>query len=203
MFTGIVREIGTVVALDAGEDAARIVVEAPATAAEDVRIGDSISLNGCCLTVTAIDETRLTFTAVRETLELTSLGALAVGSSLNVEPALRVSDRLGGHIVQGHVDGCGTIEAIEDEAEGKRLTVAAPEEVMRYCVYKGSIAVDGVSLTIAALREEAFAIALIPHTLAATTLGQRERGDRVNLEVDVLAKHVERLTAGYRPPDSG
>ena len=101
VFTGIVREIGTVVALDAGEDAARIVVEAPATAAEDVRIGDSISLNGCCLTVTAIDETRLTFTAVRETLELTSLGALAVGSSLNVEPALRVSDRLGGHIVQG------------------------------------------------------------------------------------------------------
>ncbi|MGI9658406.1 MAG: riboflavin synthase [Gaiellaceae bacterium] len=203
MFTGIVREIGTVVALDGDEDGARLVVQAPATAAEGPRIGDSVALDGCCLTVTGIDGDRLAFTAVPETLELTSLGSLDAGSTLNVEPALRLGEPLGGHIVQGHVDGRGTIEQIDAEGEGKRLTLSAPDDVLRYCVYKGSIAIDGVSLTIAAVRDETFEIALIPHTLAATTLGARSAGDRVNLEVDVLAKHVERLTEGYRSGASG
>lgn len=202
MFTGIVREVGTVVTLDGDEKGARLTVEAPATAGETPRIGDSIALNGCCLTVTAIEGSHLTFTAVRETLEHTSLGALVAGSTLNVEPALRVGERLGGHFVQGHVDGLGRIERIDPEAEGQRIALSAADDVVRYCVYKGSVAVDGVSLTIAALLDDGFEIALIPHTLAATTLGERRVGDRVNLEVDVLAKHVERLTQGYRAPHS-
>lgn len=203
MFTGIVRELGRVVSLETSADGARLVIEAPATAGEGLQVGDSVALNGCCLTVTALDGSHLTFTAVPETLERTSLGALAAGAPLNVEPALRVGDSLGGHIVQGHVDGLGRVVAFEDEGEGKRLTIAAGEDVLRYCVYKGSIAVDGVSLTIARLVDGSLEIALIPHTLEVTTLGGLSAGDRVNLEVDVLAKHVERLISPYRDAGSG
>jgi len=176
---------------------ARLSIEAPLSA-EGLRIGDSVALNGCCLTVTDINGSRLTFTAVPETLQQTSLGQLVTGSRINLEPALRVGDALGGHIVQGHVDGLGEIAALALEGEGKRMTVAASDDVLRYCVCKGSVAIDGISLTIAALRPGGFEIALIPHTLDVTTLGDRKAGDSVNVEVDVLAKHVERLTAAYR-----
>ena len=203
MFTGIVREVGRVVSLEPGTGGARLVVDAPETASESPRIGDSIALNGCCLTLTALEGSHAAFTAVPETLERTSLGALDVGSRVNVEPAMRLGERLGGHIVQGHVDGLGTVRSFEPEGEGKRLALQVPPELRRYCVYKGSIAVDGVSLTIAEVTGEGVEIALIPHTLEATLLGSRRVGDAVNLEVDVLAKHVERLTEAYRARDSG
>jgi riboflavin synthase len=190
VFTGIVRELGTVVSIQ-GEKSIRLELDAPETAA-GVRVGDSVSIGGVCLTVVRIDGSRLAFDAVPETLARTSLGALAAGAQVNVEPALRAGDPLGGHYVQGHVDGVGTVLSVEPEGDGVRLAIAAPE-LARYCVEKGSIAVEGVSLTIAALRDDGFEIALIPHTLAATTLGRLEAGDRVNLEADVLAKYVEKL----------
>ena len=140
MFTGIVREVGTVVSLEGGAGGVQMALEAPATLADGPRVGDSVALNGCCLTVTALDGDRLHFDAVPETLERTSLGSLDVGSQVNVEPALKIGDPLGGHIVQGHVDGLGTVERIEPEGDGKRLTIGADDALMRYCVYKGSVA---------------------------------------------------------------
>jgi riboflavin synthase len=184
VFTGIVRELGRVVAFDGS----RLVVAAPQTSAE---LGDSVAIDGVCLTVVQHDGKELAFDVVGETLERTTLGALTAGEPVNVEPALRAGDPLGGHMMQGHVDGVGRVRRI-----GEPVWIDAPEEVLRYCVEKGSIAVDGVSLTIAALDEAGFAVALVPHTLAVTTLGAAEPGSAVNLEVDVLAKYVERLTMG-------
>ena len=192
MFTGIVRERGTVAGLDGGDAGVLLSVEAPLTASASA-VGDSVSINGVCLTVTARDGDRLSFDAVPETLSRTALHRLAAGSTVNVEPALRAGEPLGGHYVQGHVDGVGRVRSSEPEGDGVRLTVEAPAEILRYCVEKGSIAVDGVSLTVAALRNDAFELALIPHTLAETTLSTLRSGDEVNLEVDVLAKYVERL----------
>ena len=189
MFTGIVRELGRVVAFDG----TRLQVDAPETTAE---LGDSIAIDGVCLTVVAIDGGALSFDAVPETLSRTSLGGLAEGDGVNVEPALRAGDPLGGHVVQGHVDGLGRVRSVEPEGGGARIWIDAAPDVLRYCVEKGSITVDGVSLTIAALDDAGFAVALVPHTLAATTLGAAEPGLAVNLEVDVLAKYVERLTMG-------
>jgi riboflavin synthase len=197
MFTGIVRELGRVVSLDGGEAGIRLVVEAPETAA-GVAVGDSVALSGVCLTVVASDGPRLAFDAVPETLSRTALGRLAAGAAVNVEPALRAGDALGGHIVQGHVDGVGRVRSLEQEGDGRRVWLDAPEDVVRYCVEKGSVTVDGVSLTVAALDDDGFAVALIPHTLAVTTLGALAPGDEVNLEVDVLAKYVERLVAPTR-----
>ena len=194
MFTGIVRERGTVAGLDGGDAGVLLSVEAPLTASASA-VGDSVSINGVCLTVTARDGDRLSFDAVPETLSRTALHRLAAGSTVNVEPALRAGEPLGGHYVQGHVDGVGRVRSSEPEGDGVRLTVEAPAEILRYCVEKGSIAVDGVSLTVAALRNDAFELALIPHTLAETTLSTLRSGDEVNLEVDVLAKYVERLLA--------
>jgi riboflavin synthase len=182
MFTGIVRELGRV----ASFDGARLVVDAETSA----EIGDSIAIDGVCLTVVANDG-RLAFDVVPETLSRTTLGELAEGAAVNVEPALRAGDPLGGHIVQGHVDAVGRVRSI-----GEPVWIDAPSEVLRYCAEKGSIAVDGVSLTIAGLDDDGFAVALVPHTLEATTLGRAEPGSPVNLEVDVLAKYVERLTMG-------
>ena len=190
MFTGIVRELGTIVSVE-GEDTVRLELAAPETAS-GVAIGDSVAVSGVCLTVVAADAERLAFDAVPETLARSSLGGLEPGSRVNVEPALRAGDPLGGHYVQGHVDGIGTVVSVEPEGGGARIAIAAPE-LVRYCVEKGSIAVEGVSLTIAALREDGFEIALIPHTLEVTTLGALAPGDRVNLEADVLAKYVEKL----------
>jgi riboflavin synthase len=188
VFTGLVREVGTVESMDDG----RLLVEAPETAA-GAAAGDSVAIDGVCLTVVARDGARLAFDAVPETLARTSLGALRDGSRVNVEPALRAGDALGGHYVQGHVDGVGVVRSVEREGEGRRVWFDVPAELLRYVVEKGSIAVDGTSLTVAATDERGFAVALIPHTLDATTLGALDGGDRVNLETDVLAKYVEKL----------
>jgi riboflavin synthase len=197
MFTGIVGELGRVAAIDGGETGIRLVVDAPATAAA-VAVGDSVSVNGVCLTAVTAENGTLAFDAVPETLARTSLGRLAPGAAVNLESALRAGDPLGGHIVQGHVDGLGRVRTTEPEGEGRRIWLDAPPELLRYVVEKGSIAVDGVSLTVAALDEAGFAVALIPHTLSATTLGVLKPGDEINLEVDILAKYVERLTDTMR-----
>jgi riboflavin synthase len=192
VFTGIVRERGRVVSLDAAPVGARLVVEAPETATTTAP-GDSVSIDGCCLTAVAVADGRLAFDAVPETLSRTALGRLSAGAAVNVEPALRAGEPLGGHYVQGHVDGIGRVRSSEPEGNGRRVWIEAPPDLLRYCVEKGSIAVAGVSLTVAAVEDDAFAVALIPHTLAETTLGELEDGSEVNLEADVLAKYVERL----------
>jgi riboflavin synthase len=188
VFTGLVQEVGDVV----GFDGARLTIAAPATAA-GVQIGDSVAVDGVCLTVVARLESTMSFDAVPETLGRTSLGALREGSRVNLEPALRAGDPLGGHYVQGHVDGVGSVRTVEREGDGKRIGFTAPPELLRYVVEKGSIAVQGTSLTIAAVDDGGFEVALIPHTLEATTLGALKPGDGVNLEADVLAKYVEKL----------
>jgi riboflavin synthase len=190
VFTGIVREVGRVEAVEEGGEAVRLVVSAPETAAATA-IGDSIALGGVCLTAIAVEDGTVAFEAVPETLRRSTLGRLAAGSEVNVEPALRAGEPLGGHIVQGHVDGVGRVAALTEEG----IEVEAPGEILRYCVEKGSIAVEGVSLTIAGLTDDGFSVALIPYTREATTLGRLAEGDGVNLEVDVVAKYVERLAA--------
>ena len=192
MFTGIVRERGRVVRAEGGPEGLALELEAPETAAASA-VGDSVSIAGTCLTVTSVGDGRMTFHAVPETMERSSLGRLEPGSEVNLEPALRAGDPLGGHYVQGHVDGLGRVRSLEPEGEGARLWVEAPAELLRYCVDKGSITVEGVSLTIAGLEPDAFAVALVPHTLEATTLGAARPGDPLNLEVDVLAKYVEKF----------
>jgi riboflavin synthase len=194
MFTGIVREVGTVAALDGS----RLVVEAPETAT-GAAVGDSASVAGVCLTVVEVEAGRLAFDVVPETLARTALGRLQTSDAVNLEPSLRVGDQLGGHVVQGHIDAVGRVRSVAPEGDSRRVWVDAPESVVRYCLEKGSIAVDGVSLTVAALDDEGFEIALIPHTLAVTTLGRLEPGDEVNLEADVLGKVVERLLAARLP----
>jgi riboflavin synthase len=192
MFTGIIREVATVADVSGDGGGIRLVIEAPLTA-PTVGIGDSVSINGVCLTAESVEGHRLVFHAVPETLRRSSFQGLQPGRRVNVEPALRAGDALGGHYVQGHVDGVGRLRSVQPEGDGARVVVAAPPDILRYCVEKGSITVEGVSLTVAALDDGAFEVALVPHTLAATTLGELQPGDEVNLEVDVLAKYVERL----------
>jgi len=196
VFTGIVRERGRVVAADdgVGGGGLRLVVAAPGTAAATKR-GDSIAVAGCCLTTTAVEDGTLAFDAVPETLARTNLGRLAAGSEVNLEPALRAGEPLGGHFVQGHVDGVAPVVALEPEGDGARLRLELAPELLRYCVEKGSLAVDGVALTIAALRANGVEFALVPFTLEQTTLAALRPGDEVNVEVDVLAKYAERLAA--------
>ena len=195
MFTGIVRELGTVEAVEEGGGVVRLSVRAPETAAR-TDVGDSVSVNGVCLTAVAAADGVLAFDAVPETLRRSSLGRLEPGASVNVEPAVRAGEPLGGHIVQGHVDGVGRVRRADEEG----LEIEAPGEILRYCVEKGSIAVEGVSLTIATLGDETFGVALVPHTREVTTLGAAAEGDELNLEVDLIAKHVERLVRpGYHP----
>ena len=192
MFTGIVRELGRVVSLSGGAEGVRLEIEAPGTA-PGVGIGGSVAINGVCLTAESVAGPRLVFHAVPETLRRTTIGSLGMGSAVNLEPALRAGDAMGGHIVQGHVDGVGRVQSVEAEGEGLRVIVEAEETILRYCVEKGSIAVEGVSLSVAELHDDAFGLALIPHTLAETTLADLAPGREVNLEVDILAKYVERL----------
>ena len=192
MFTGIIRELGRVEAIEGGEKGVRLHVRAPETSAT-THVGDSVSINGVCLTAVGVSDGVISFDAVPETLTRSSLGRLRPSDEINVEPAVRAGEPLGGHIVQGHVDGIGAVRSLEPEGDGMRLEVAALPEILRYCVEKGPIAVDGVSLTIAGLSSDSFSIAVVPHTLQATTLGWLEPDDPVNLEVDVLAKYVERL----------
>jgi riboflavin synthase len=194
MFTGIVEELGRVASLDG----TRLRV-ACSTVREDAGPGASVAVNGVCLTVVQDDGTSLAFDLSEETLRRSALGRLAVGDAVNLERAATLSTRLGGHLVQGHVDGVGRVASMRGDAEGGAwLTVYVPEELRRYLVEKGSMTVDGVSLTVAALDADTFSVALIPHTLAVTTFGSARAGDPVNLEVDVIAKYVERLLEGAR-----
>ena len=215
MFTGIVEELGRVVRLETVEDSARLTVEAP-TVTQDVSLGDSVSVNGCCLTVTAVHGSTFTADLMAETLTRTTLGSQAPGDPVNLERALRASDRLGGHIVQGHVDA--TAEVL-DHHRGEHwdlLRIGLPQEIARYVAVKGSVALDGVSLTVVDVVDvvdasdvapvpgagASLSVGLIPETLRRTTLGTRRPGERVNLEVDVLAKYAERLL-GARPSQEG
>jgi riboflavin synthase alpha subunit len=194
MFTGIVRERGRVLAAEHGRNdhGVSLRIEAPATAAMS-RPGDSIAVAGCCLTATAVENGSLAFNAVPETIARSNLGGLAEGAEVNLEPALRVGEPLGGHFVQGHVDGLGRVRLLEPDGEGARLRLELDQELLRYCVEKGSLTVDGVSLTIAALDDTGVEIALVPFTLQETTLSALGTGDEVNVEVDLLAKYAERL----------
>jgi riboflavin synthase len=183
MFTGIVRERAGIASFDRG----RLVVETSIQA----DVGDSVAVDGVCLTVVGVDDGVLAFDVVPETIAR----AKPFGAEVNVEPALRAGEPLGGHHVQGHVDAVGRVRSVEPEGAGRRVWIEAPPDVLRYCVEKGSVTVDGVSLTVAALDERAFTVALVPHTLEVTTLGALAVGDEVNLEADVLAKYVERLAS--------
>ena len=192
MFTGIVRERGRVAVVEGVDDARHLRIEAPAMASA-LSVGDSVSVDGCCLTATEVADGHFAVTAVPETLSRTTLGSLSAGDEVNLESATRAGEPLGGHYVQGHVDGVGRVESVEPEEEGARMRISAPPELLRYTIEKGSIAVGGVSLTIAGLRDGAFEVALVPHTLEQTTLGRAQPGDAVNIEVDILAKYVEKL----------
>ena len=194
MFTGIVQEVGEVEAVEAAPNGARIVVRMPQLAPE-VAMGDSVAVAGTCLTAVELGAERIAFEAMGETLAKTTTGALAPGSRVNLEPALRPTDRMGGHVVQGHVDAVGEVVGVRMDGIARVVEIAAPPEVARYVVQKGSIAVDGVSLTVAAVTERGFEIWLIPHTCEVTTLGGAVPGDRVNLEADIYAKYVERFAA--------
>ena len=200
MFTGLVEEVGQVAALDVRSDGARLRVAATRVL-DGLVLGDSVAVDGTCLTVVTIHRDGFEIDAVSETLERTTLGDRAVGDPVNLERALRAGDRMGGHLVQGHVDGTGQITGVTDVGIGRHVVVSAPAEIRRYVVEKGSITVDGVSLTVAACIDDGFAVALIPHTLGSTTLGGAVVGRRVNLEVDLVAKYVEALAAPYRSSD--
>ncbi len=196
MFTGIVEEVGTVRALRRGAPGAVLEVDC-ATVVADAAVGDSISVNGCCLTVTALPPAGGFVAALMgETLDRTALGRLGPGSPVNLERALRADGRLGGHLVQGHVDAVGEVVAVEPRDGWTVLRCTLPAALAPYVVEKGSIAVDGTSLTVMAVADGTFAVGLIPHTLSATVLGRRTAGDAVNLETDVVAKYVARLLAG-------
>ncbi len=194
MFTGIIEELGTVTARDNLPDAARLTVRA--AVADDAGIGDSIAVNGVCLTVVSTGGGGFTADVMRETLDRSSLGALRPGDRVNLERPVSPSGRLGGHIVQGHVDGVGTILGREVTPHWELVRIGLPEALARYLVVKGSVTVDGVSLTVVDVGATTFSVSLIPTTLALTTLGHKDRGDPVNLEVDIIAKYVERLLAG-------
>ena len=193
MFTGVIEELGSVRTIDRREGGARLEIAA-STVLADVRAGDSIAVNGCCLTVVDRGDGWWAADAVIETLERTALGSLERDDPVNLERPLRLSDHLGGHLVQGHVDAVGHVAARTPLADGStRFTFSAPPDVLRYVVEKGSVAIDGISLTVATLGDDAFDVAVIPHTLAVTTLGHKDLGAAVNLEADLIAKYVERL----------
>jgi riboflavin synthase len=195
VFTGIIEELGVVESLEDHGDAARLTVRGPLVMA-DAGLGDSIAVNGCCLTVAERDQETFTADVMQETLDRTSLGALAPGDRVNLERAVTAAKRLGGHIVQGHVDGTGAVLARKPSEHWEVVEVSVPPELSRYLVSKGSVAVDGVSLTVVDIADgdrPTFTVSLIPETLASTTLGHKQPGDPLNLEVDLIAKYVERL----------
>ena len=197
MFTGIIEELGVVAAIEQQGDAIRLTVRA-STVLDDVHLGDSIAVNGCCLTVSATERDTWTADVMQETLDKTSLGRLAAGDRVNLERAVTVDKRLGGHIVQGHVDGVGTVLSRNPSEHWEVVEISLPPGLARYLVDKGSVTVDGTSLTVVEAGDDSFTVSLIPETLARTTLGFRAPGDLVNLEVDVLAKYVERLLAAHQ-----
>lgn len=193
MFTGIVVDLGRIAAREERGGDLRLTIAFPRLEPGRVAVGDSICVQGCCLTATAVEGRSFAADVSRETLALTTLGELAVGAPVNLEPSLRAGDALGGHLVSGHIDGVGEIRALGGEARSQRLTIAAPAGLARYLAVKGSIAVDGVSLTINSVEGASFGVNIIPHTQTATTLGGAAVGTRVNLEVDALARYVARL----------
>jgi riboflavin synthase len=194
VFTGLVADLGSVAAVDTTGDGVRLTLRT--RLAGDVGEGDSVAVNGVCLTATAVDGDRFATDVMHETLDRSTLGAIATGAHVNLELAVRAADRLGGHIMQGHVDGVGTVAGVREDGFARVVTVRADDPaLLRYVVQKGSIAVDGVSLTIARIDDQSFDVSLIPETLERTTLGSAAAGTRTNLEVDVVAKYVEKLLA--------
>jgi riboflavin synthase len=191
MFTGLISDLGSVSALERNTDGATLAISTPL--AQQLAQGDSIAVNGVCLTATRVQEHGFQAQAMHETLMRSALCTLQPGSRVNLELPLRAGERLGGHVVQGHVDGVGTVRGLREDGFAHVLTIEAPQELMRYLARKGSVAVDGVSLTVSALHENGFSVSLVPETLTRTNLGAAAPGMQVNLEVDVLAKHVERL----------
>ena len=191
MFTGIVKELGTVEAIERSENGARLRVAA--SIASDLAEGDSVAVNGACLTATALGNGEFSADVMNQSLELTALGALEEGDRVNLEPALRAGDPMGGHIVQGHVDCVGNVGAVTPDGFATRIEIKVPGHYRRYLVQQGSVTVDGVSLTVTALTSDGFEVSLIPETLERTALGNTQAGDAVNLELDVIARYVERL----------
>lgn len=194
MFTGLVEHVGTIQRIDQDEGHVRLSVSAPF---KEVQLGDSIAIDGCCLTVASQDDDQFQFHVSRESLQVTALGEFREGTKVNMERALRMGDRLGGHMVSGHVDGVGTVVSKEDLNDGLLLKVKIPDELTRYVVPKGSICLDGVSLTVNRLEGTAIELMLIPTTLKETTLGERPLGRPINVEVDLIGKYIERLVAPY------
>lgn len=197
MFTGIIEELGTVIRIDRGPRSARLAVAGPVVLS-DVRIGDSIAVNGVCLTVVDFDREVFRADVMAETLDRTNLGILRPGDRVNLERAARLGDRLGGHLVSGHIDGVGTIKTRRTLDIAILYEITAPEAVSRYLVPKGSVAIDGVSLTVVEAENGWFSVSLIPHTAEMTTLGRKKAGDRVNLEADLIGKYVDRLLGPHR-----
>lgn len=193
MFTGLIQDVGTVESLQSGADGARLRIATQLGG--DIELGDSVAVNGVCLTATVADQGGFETEAMNQTLEVTALGAVDAGAKVNLELALRASDRLGGHIVQGHADGVGTVLSVAEDGFARRLRVGLGPELIRYTVDKGSIALNGVSLTIAALGEDWVEVSLIPETLERTNFGKVRSGDNLNVECDIVAKYVERLVA--------
>ena len=201
MFTGIVREIGTVEEVERSEEGASLRVRAGMAA--ELAAGDSVSVSGACLTVGSTSNGAFEADVMNQTLSLTTLGGLQPGASVNLEPPLRAGDPLGGHLVQGHVDGTGEVRQVSEDGFARRLLLAAPDELERFIVERGSVTVDGVSLTVSALAEDGFEVSLIPETLGRTTLRELAEGSRVNLEVDVIARYAERLMQGFKTKEGG
>ena len=197
MFTGLVEEKGTLLALDRSAAGARLTIQAP-TIVEGLRLGDSIAVNGCCLTVVTHEDDTLGFDLLVESLARTNLGDLAPGAAVNLERALAAGARLGGHFVQGHIDTTAPVLAFEAQGADYRFEIALPAEFAHLVAFKGSIAVDGISLTVAEVKAESFVLWIIPHTRAMTNLAARSAGERVNLEFDLLAKYLDRMLATRR-----
>ena len=203
MFTGIVQDVGRVLASESRGGDVRLTIGCERLDLASARVGDSLCVQGCCLTAIELGAKTFSADVSRETLTLTTLGDLQPGAAVNLEPALRAGDPLGGHLVSGHIDGVGRITAVASEARSQRLTIAAPAGLARYLASKGSVAVDGVSLTINSVEGASFGVNIIPHTQSATTLGQLAAGARVNLEVDQIARYVQRLMLPYTGAQSG
>ena len=199
MFTGLIQDLGSVESLDRDADGARLRIAT--RLAPEIALGDSVAVDGVCLTATAVDESGFETEAMNQTLRVTALGEVEAGAAVNLELALRAGDRLGGHIVQGHVDGVGTVAAVREDGFARRLEVELPPELLRYAIGKGSITLSGVSLTIADLGDSWVAVSLIPETLERTNLGRLGQGGRVNVESDVVAKYVERMAAPFAGKD--
>jgi len=201
MFTGLIQDVGEILALDSGAGGARLRIAT--VLGSEIEPGDSIAVNGICLTATTADDAGFESEAMNQTLEVTALGSVEAGDRVNLELAMKASDRFGGHIVQGHVDGVGEISSVLDDGFAKRLRVSLDPDLLRYAIEKGSITLDGVSLTIAELGDDWLEVSLIPETLERTNFGAAEAGRKINVECDVIAKHVERLVAPLARKEQG